>query len=74
MTDKALEKRLLTYFQALARHEKMSALDYIKSLTTKDEPSNKKLLGLAGTISKEDLELMEEAIKESCEKVDKDEW
>ncbi|NEN24125.1 hypothetical protein G3O08_11495 [Cryomorpha ignava] len=74
MTDKALEKRLLIYFHALARHEKMNALNYLKSLTTEDEPSNEKLLSLAGTISIEDLEAMEEAIKESCEKVDKDEW
>lgn len=74
MADKTLDKRLLSYFHSLGRPEKMNVLKYLKSLVKKDFSSNTELLKLAGTISVEDLELMENAIKEGCEKIDKDEW
>lgn len=32
------------------------------------------LLRFAGTISKEDLDLMEKAIEEDCERIDENEW
>lgn len=74
MADKTLDKRLLTYFHALAKQEQMNVLNYLKSLSKKDQSSNKKLLDFAGKISVTDLEIMEESIKVGCEKIDKDEW
>ena len=74
MSDNTLDKQLLNYFHALAKPDQMSVLNYLKSLLNKDRSSNKNLLKLAGSISPEDIELMEKAIKEDCEKIDKDEW
>ena len=36
--------------------------------------SGKNLLQFAGTISKEDLEIMKQAIEEGCEQVDESDW
>ena len=51
-------------------------LEFARNLTKskiKGVPG-KELLKFAGSIPKEDLQLMSEAIKQDCEKVDFDEW
>ncbi|WP_231939960.1 hypothetical protein [Dolichospermum compactum] len=51
-------------------------LEFARNLTSskiKGVPG-KQLLHFAGSIHKEDLQLMSEAIKQDCEKVDFDEW
>jgi hypothetical protein len=44
------------------------------NLSTVKGVPGKQLLRFAGSIPKEDLQLMSEAIKQDCEKVDVNEW
>ncbi len=74
MTEKTIDTELLSYFHALAKPQQLDVLNYLKSLLKRDESSNQGLLALAGSISSQDLKLMEEAIKEGCEQIDEDEW
>lgn len=45
----------------------------LKAAPSRDE-RNKAILELAGSISKEDLEIMKSAIEEDCERIDADGW
>lgn len=74
MSYKSLDTQLLSYFHSLTKPQQLEVLNYLKSLLKKDSSSNKGLLKLAGSISSQDLKLMNEAIKEGCEQIDKDEW
>lgn len=74
MTDRTIDTQLLKYFHSLAKPQQLDVLNYLKSLLKKDSLSNKELLALAGSISSQDLKLMDEAIKGDCEQIDKDEW
>jgi hypothetical protein len=74
MSYKSIDTQLLSYFHSLSKPQQLDVLDYLRSLLKKDSSSNKGLLKLAGSITSEDLKLMDEAIKEGCEQIDKDEW
>ena len=51
-------------------------LEFARNLTSSKITGvpGKQLLRFAGSIPKEDLQLMSEAIKQDCEKVDVNEW
>ena len=48
-------------------------LDYTHLLSPKGVPG-KQLLRFAGIIQPDDIQLMKEAIEDSCEMIDEDEW
>lgn len=64
----ALEVEKLTYFQ----QEKL--LDFIKSLGSTISKGKHGILNVAGSINKDELEIMSRAIEEDCEKINPDEW
>ena len=55
----------------LSSGQQRQVLDYVLELSgeTPKDISGKKLLKLVGAISKEDLEIMKQAIEEGCEQV-----
>ena len=71
-TIQEIEKRLKT----LSLEQQRTVLDLIIELSgepPKQYPG-KNLLQFVGTISKEDLEIMKQAIEEGCEQVDESGW
>lgn len=76
MTDKSIDSKILYYLHELGKAKQLYVLNYLKGLAKKDQKGdkNKKLLELAGSISKRDLTLMKQAINEGCENVDPNEW
>lgn len=76
MVDKSIDIKILYYLHELGKSKQLSLLNYMKSIAQKEQKSNrnKKLLELAGSISKKDIKLMEEVINEGCENVDPNEW
>ncbi len=77
--DEEIKRRVLENLDTLDRPGKLEVLDLTEALSSRAMPPEKRdtraaLLKYAGTISKEDLEIMKEAIEEGCEKVDEEEW
>ena len=71
-TIQEIVKRLKT----LSLEQQRQVLDLILELSgepPKQYPG-KNLLQFVGTISKEDLKIMKQAIEEGCEQVDESEW
>ena len=66
---------ILHYLNLLEQSSRNKALAYIKALF-KSTPSkkNKDILSFAGVFGKDDLDEMEKAITEGCEKPDLNEW
>ncbi len=62
--------------KVLPLEQQRKVLDFILELS--DEPPKqypgKNLLQFVGTISKEDLEIMKQAIEEGCEQIDESQW
>ena len=73
MKQGILDQQVLRYFHELAKAEQLDALNFLKTLVAKRNDRNKALLQLAGSIPIDDLQRMEQAIKD-CERIDKDEW
>ena len=66
---------LLKEFEKMDKTNQNKLLNYAKKLSQSPKSKNTdNVLKLAGSISKEDIELMDKAIKEGCEQVDHDEW
>ncbi len=77
--DEEIKRRVLENLDTLDRPGKLEVLDLSEALSSRSRPPTKRgtraaLLKYAGTISKEDLEIMKEAIEEGCEKVDEEGW
>jgi hypothetical protein len=77
--DEEIKRRVLENLDTLDRPGKLEVLDLSEALSSQAGPPTKRdtraaLLKYAGTISKEDLEIMKEAIEEGCEKVDEEGW
>lgn len=71
----SLKKEILEQIESLGPAEQRQLLEFAKQLSH-DKPigvPGKSLLSFAGTISVEDLDLMEKAIEEACERIDLDE-
>jgi len=73
MTQSTIDTQLLADFHSLDKPQQLDLLNYLKSLLEKDDITNKGLLKLAGSISSQDLKLMENAI-EDCQQIDADGW
>lgn len=73
MEQKTLDRQVLRYFHELAKAEQLDALNYLKTLVAKRTDRNQALLELAGSIPEDDLQRMEQAIDQDCERID-DEW
>ena len=78
--DPAIQNELLSYMGQLPVDAQARVVDFARTLT---DPSNvplrrgtpgKELLRIVGTISAEDLALMQQAIEEDCERIDPSEW
>jgi hypothetical protein len=71
-----LKTELLEQIEKLTPLQQKQVLDFALELSgelSKRYPG-KNLLQFAGTISKEDLEKMKQAIEEGCEQIDESEW
>lgn len=69
MTDKAIDSKILYYLQTLEKSKRIAVLNYLMGLIKREpkENKNEELISLAGSISKKDIRLMEQAIEEGCE-------
>ena len=71
-----IEKELLEQIARLKDDEQLRLLEFARSLSRSpaEGEAGKKLLRFAGVIDKDDLAIMETAIKEGCELVNANEW
>jgi hypothetical protein len=69
-----LSKNIEQSLGQLNPYQQKKLLEFIDSLIEKPKKGNQNLLRFAGSIDKADLELMERAISEGCEKIDHNEW
>ncbi len=74
MNQRTLDQQVLQYFHELAKAEQLDALNYLKTLLAKRTDRNQALLKLAGSIPEDELQRMERAIAQDCERVDENEW
>jgi hypothetical protein len=72
----AIEKELRDQLDQLPAAQQRQVLDFARTLAAKKRQtaSGRALSEFAGTIAKEDLALIAEAIDEGCEQVNPDEW
>ena len=75
--DEEVKRRVLENLDTLELPGKLEALDLSEALSSRARPPAERdtraaLLKYAGTISREDLDLISEAIEEGCEKVDEE--
>jgi hypothetical protein len=76
MVDSSIQEAILNELGHLPVQKQQQVLEYAVSLRStrpKGTPGTE-LLKFAGTISRDDCELMVEAIEEAFEKVDPNEW
>jgi hypothetical protein len=70
-----LQGQILSQLNKLSSHEQERVLDFAKALApSTGNMSGKELLKFQGGISTADLDRMQKAIEEGCERVDKGEW
>lgn len=77
--DEEIKRRVIERLDDLNVEDKRKVLDFSESLSSRGDPlvqrdTRAALLRYAGTIPKEDLDRISEAIEEGCEKVDEEEW
>ena len=67
---------IIKLLETLSLEQQRQVLDFTRGLSGKPPKQypGKNLLQFVGTISKEDLEIMKEAIEEGCEQIDESEW
>jgi len=76
MLNTAVKKDIINQIGQLDYEHQRRVLDFARALAVtgpKGVPG-KRLLSFAGSIPAEDLQAMEQAIEDSCEKVDLNEW
>ncbi len=76
MTKTLTSDNIVEQIEKLPENMKLKVSDFVKTLIT-GKPKGVKgisLLQFEGAISGNDLELMSNAIKDGCEKVDANEW
>ena len=74
MTATTLHQQILQDVQSLSESQQRKVLHYIRTLQSVSPKSGAALVQLAGTISADDLRLMEQAIQEGCEQIDSHDW
>jgi hypothetical protein len=73
-SNTALTSEILRNLNFLGHGEKGMVLKYVKSMVEKKEPKKADCMKYFGSIDKEDIALMDTAIKEDCGKIDYNEW
>ena len=76
MDPQALKKEILGRIDTLSYELQRKLLEYIDVLTQRVPKGvpGKRLLKFAGSISKGELQAMEQAIEDGCERIDAPEW
>ncbi|MFN7115230.1 MAG: hypothetical protein ACK4TA_00430 [Saprospiraceae bacterium] len=70
-----IELKILSTVRQLSDIQKAKLLEFIEAMVTKEMLSSPQhLLQFAGSIPKADLQEMQEAIEQDCNKIDQDEW
>jgi len=74
--NNATISEIVHQMENLPTNLQQQVLDFIRKLTKSMQHGvpGKKLLRFAGTIPRDDLELMSQAIEQGCEQVDVNEW
>lgn len=78
--DEDIKRRILENLDTIDRSGKLEVLGLSEELSSQSRPpesqrdTRRALLKYAGTITREDLDLISEAIEEECERVDKEDW
>lgn len=68
-----ISKNFEESFGQLSPYQQLKLLEFVESMIS--EKRNKgDLLKFAGAIEKSELDLMQTAIEEGCEKIDRNEW
>ena len=76
MLNPSIEREIITQLSKLSPEEQQQVLHFVRTLIT-SKPfgiPGKDLLRFAGAIESSDLQIMEQAIEEGCEKVNPNEW
>lgn len=76
MVDATIEHELSTCLARLPVEQQQEVLEFARTLAAPpiQGARGSDLLQFAGTIDESDLELMSQAIKDGCERIDADEW
>ena len=74
MQTTELSKNIEHFIGQLSEHQKIKLLEFLESMTMEKKKARMDLEKFAGSIDRDDLELMEQAIAEGCEKIDAHEW
>ncbi len=76
MENSTTIQEIVTQLKTLSLEQQRQVLDFMLELSDKQPKQypGKNLLQLVGTISKEDLEIMKQTIKDGCEQIDESEW
>lgn len=78
--DEDIKRRVLENLNTLDRSGKLEVLGFSEELSSRSRPpesqrdTRRALLKYAGTITREDLDIISEVIEEECERVDKEDW
>ncbi len=69
-------QEIVQRLKSFSLEQQRQVLDFILELSGESPKQypGKNLLQFVGTISKEDLEIMKQAIEEGCEQIDESEW
>ncbi len=74
MQTTEISKSIEHFIGQLSDHQRIKLLEFLESMTSRKKKTKTDLSKFAGSIDKNDLELMETAIADGCEKIDTDEW
>jgi len=76
MTSLILKRKILKKLDLLSFDEQLRVLDFTSALTDRKVVgvSGQELLHFAGKINSNDLEYMQRAIEDECERIDVNEW
>lgn len=76
MKEASVEKEILDEINKLEKGQQAEVLEFVRSFAKSgmEGVPGKTLLRFAGTIEKEDLDKMAEAIQADCESVEPHEW
>lgn len=75
--NQSVKDQILEQIECLAESQQRRVLQFTRSLSGEQRPKGtpgKELVHHAGTIELHDLELMEAAIEEGCERIDPHGW
>lgn len=74
MQTTEISKSIEHFIGQLSDYQRIKLLEFLESMTSRKKKTKTDLSKFAGSIDQNDLELMETAIAEGCEKIDPNEW